>query len=120
MICDASGAPVHLQPVAGFSPPRVGGACPLWPLYRALAAPGTPIREEVALPGPQGDRLLCFAVAGPREVPAFGEMPVIEATMLLLPWPEGQGGAVRPIGLGCQVCPRSDCTARREPSLIEG
>ncbi len=116
-ICDGAGALIRLQAVAGFNLPRAGGSCPLWPLYRALSAPGIPIREEVVLPGTPGDRFLCFAIAGPREVPRFGEVPAIEATMLVLPWPGGDGQA-RPVGLGCQICPRKDCHFRREPSLI--
>ena len=116
-ICDGAGALVQLQPVAGFNLPRAGGSCPLWPLYRALSAPGLPIREEVALPGASGERFLCFAIAGPREVPRFGDVAALESTMLVLPWP-GSGGQARPVGLGCQICPRQDCHIRREPSLI--
>lgn len=119
-ISDGSGALKYLKPVAGFSLPRASGSCPLWPLYRALSAPGFPIREEVVLPGTSGEKFLCYAVAGPLDVPDFGEVPIIEATMLVLPWPGGEGGPARPVGLGCQICPRTACSARREPSLIEG
>ncbi|MBS4009490.1 MAG: DUF2083 domain-containing protein, partial [Roseovarius sp.] len=28
------------------------------------------------------------------------------------------GGAVRPIGVSCRICPLADCAARREPSIV--
>lgn len=118
-ICDGSGALTEMRPVSGFNLPRAGGSCPLWPLYRAVSVPGFPLREVVALPGAPGEQFLCFAIAGPGPEIQFGDAPVIEATMLVIPWPgDAVEGSGRPVGLGCQICPRRSCASRREPSLI--
>jgi predicted transcriptional regulator len=42
----------------------------------------------------------------------FGMAPVVQATMLIAPI-EGEVEAAIPIGPGCNLCPREDCTVRR-------
>ncbi len=114
-ICDAAGTFLVVQPVAGFDMPRTSPACPRWPLFRALTAPGQPIREEITLPGTAAGRFLCYAVAAPRGVPDFGAVPVIESTMLVLPFQSGGAAAQDAPAYGCPVCRQPDCTAGREP-----
>jgi predicted transcriptional regulator len=40
--------------------------------------------------------------------------------MLILPDLAPERPDARPVGVGCRVCARQDCTARREPSILSG
>ena len=51
VVCDGSGTLVFRRQIDGFPLPRFGAACPLWPLYQALARPMTPIRAVSRCPG---------------------------------------------------------------------
>jgi len=121
LICDASGTLTLRKAVAGFSPPRFGAACPLWPLFTALARPETPVEAVIALPGPQGARFRVRAYCQVGYPGGFaGAGPQIElrrAAMLLLPEPAGPEQALA-VGPTCRICPRPDCPARREPSIL--
>lgn len=119
-ICDGAGEMLYLKPVAGFDLPRTGGTCPGWPLFRSLTAPGVPIRQQVRLPGTSGERFDCYAVAAPRSQPSFDAPPIMEATMLVLPWSGEDGSTPPPPSLGCPVCGRADCTAAKEPLVDPG
>ncbi|MBL4812703.1 MAG: DUF2083 domain-containing protein [Rhodobacteraceae bacterium] len=144
--CDASGTLTRLRVIPGFTLPRAGG-CPLWPVYQALGQPGRPLWGIVSLPGERGARLLCHAAAGPRSTAGFDTVPVMDAVMLVrnapvetseqaATAPNGTGtasgvtrmggvaaigtksGDALPIGSACRVCPRENCQARREPSIL--
>ena len=112
-ICDAAGGVIHLKHIDGFSLPRATAACPLWPLYQALGQPGRAVRADVALPGDLGARFRCFAVADLLS-PGFDAPPRTEAVMLVQPG----GPGTAPVGPTCRICPRADCPARREPSIL--
>ncbi len=118
--CDASGTLTFRRPAPGFALPRHDAACPLWPLYEALARPMVPIRAVVEMAGRVPQRFLTHAFSEPRYPGGFDGPQVVEAQMLILPPPEGQGSAIRPIGASCRICPRGDCAARREPSILVG
>jgi len=117
-VCDASGTLRYLKSVPGFTMPRAGGACPLWPIFGAFSRPAQPLRAEVALPGPVQTRFLCYAIAEPHQGPSFDSAPVLQSTMLVLPDPAE--GALPPtqVGMSCRICARQDCAARREPAMI--
>lgn len=117
LIADASGTLTYVKAPDGLGLPRAGG-CPLWPLFEALAQPGRPLRLSAALPGQGAPRFLCHAVAAPRETTDWGAPPLIEATMLLTPAPPVAEAGDRLVGPTCRLCPRSDCPARREPSIL--
>ncbi|GAA3878144.1 helix-turn-helix transcriptional regulator [Celeribacter arenosi] len=117
VICDGSGTLSFRKMIEGFAPPRFGAACPLWPLYQALLRPMQPVRRVIVLPGLPARRYLAYAICQPR-VPARFDMPeVVEATMLITPY-QGADDATIEVGTSCRVCPRLNCAARREPSLI--
>lgn len=118
VICDASGALSYIKPVEGVALPRGGAACPLWPVFAALGQQGRAIRAIVALPGEPARRFLCHAIAGPRGGARFGGTQIVEAVMLIRPWTVATGPAPEPVGIGCRVCARTGCNARREPSVI--
>lgn len=120
VICDGAGAPIFRRPAPGFSLPRFGAGCPLWPLYEALGRPMQPIRAVIDLAGRLPQRFLTYAIASPRGPAAFDGPMLSEAAMLILPAPAPVvGGAPeRPVGISCRICPRGACPGRREPSLL--
>ncbi len=118
--CDASGALLFRKPVEGFPMPQFGAACPLWPLYQALLRPQVPIRAVVQQSGRDAPRFLTYAVAQPRVLTGFDGVQIIEAVMLVIPETRAGdlGGGGQPVGTSCRICPRSDCAARREVSIL--
>ena len=119
LVCDGSGTLMLRKPISGFSPPRFGAACPLWPLFTALAHPQTPVEAVIVLPGPQGARFRARAYAALTHPAGFRGPELREAAMLLSPEPGGPEAA-QEIGTTCRICPRPTCPARREPSILQG
>ncbi|MFZ1468919.1 MAG: XRE family transcriptional regulator, partial [Paracoccaceae bacterium] len=100
-------------------------ACPLWPLYQALARPMAPVQAQVQTAGPSGARFLALAWCQPHLPRGFSGPELRSAAMLILPdpdprpdpRPEARFGEVLAVGSTCRICPRGDCPARREPSI---
>lgn len=117
LVCDGSGALTLRRPAPGFPLPRPGDACPLWPLFQSLAAPQTAIARLVEAPNGRRFRTLSLAT---RHQPLGTEGPVLtRAQMLILPEEPGSPGSPDLlIGPACRICPRIDCAARREPSIL--
>jgi predicted transcriptional regulator/transcriptional regulator with XRE-family HTH domain len=120
VICDGSGCILFRKPVTGFSLPRFGASCPLWPLFGALSRPMMPIRRKVSQLGRAVARFDCLAVAWPQGAVQFDQDPQYRSVMLILPIPADTDTDqdVQPVGSTCRVCPRSGCHARREPSIL--
>jgi len=120
VMCDASGTLLFRKPIDGFPMPQFGAACPLWPLYQALLRPQVPIRAVVQQSGRDTPRFLTYAVAQPRVSPGFDGVQIIEAVMLVIPENRAGdlGGGGQPVGTSCRICPRADCAARREVSIL--
>ena len=121
VVCDNSGTLTFRKPVDGFSMPRFGATCPLWPLFQALSRPNSPIRTEVEFAGYHPQRFRTFAVAQPSGPVDFDSRQFFEATMLIIPADAvggGQSNEVLPIGSSCRICPRMACAARREVSIL--
>lgn len=116
-VCDGAGGILFRKPVEGVALARGGGACPLWPLFGALARPGQPIEVDLALPGAVAPALRAVAVAVPRGAGSAEAVPQMESTMILRPT---IGKTLLPVGPGCRVCPRTGCAARREPQISDG
>ncbi len=113
---DGAGAIVLRKPILGFSVPRNGAACTVWPIYDCLAQPGRPQRHMLR----QGDLRLEALAVTEEVVPAqFDRGPLVRAHMLLLPLEAGAGQEnARDVGSTCQICSMADCPARREPSIL--
>ena len=124
-ICDGSGTLTFRRPIEGFVLPRFGGACPLWPLYQALAQPNRPQRAVIEFSGRPPVRFAAHAVAIAQPPLRFDPPFVWEASMLITPVSAAMPGAdvadsALKVGSSCRVCPRPDCAARREPSIVSG
>ncbi|KAA9005630.1 short-chain fatty acyl-CoA regulator family protein [Histidinibacterium aquaticum] len=120
-ICDGAGVLTALTPLSEASLPRAGGACPLWPLFEALSRPGQPLRSLVRLPSGTSPALLAYAVCEPLGGVGYGAPVTHEATMIYTAAPPDMAGEeARAVGLSCRICPRDDCAARREPSILAG
>ncbi|MCR9127102.1 MAG: helix-turn-helix domain-containing protein [Rhodobacteraceae bacterium] len=120
VICDASGSILFRKQLADFALPRFGASCPLWPLFAALGQPMRPLRRRVSQLGRSSAMFDCFAVAQPVGRPVFDEDPLLRATMLIAPASDdaAPAGPVRQVGSSCRVCPKPECNARREPSIL--
>jgi transcriptional regulator with XRE-family HTH domain len=121
VICDASGTLLLRRPIAGFSLPRFGAACPLWPLFTALARPMQPIEvlAEWGAPSPSAPRFVLRAFGEASHPQGFAGPQLRRAMMLILPAPDtmAQSPALG-VGATCRICPREGCAARREPSIM--
>ncbi|QYX56050.1 short-chain fatty acyl-CoA regulator family protein [Roseovarius sp. SCSIO 43702] len=118
--CDGAGAVTQRRPVAGFAVPRGVGACPLWPLYLALGQPGQPLRLAVRQTGRDPRWMTAFAVSEVEPPSGYQMPPLRRAQMLLVPAsrPPDDHEPTLDTGITCRICPRPDCTARREPSIL--
>ncbi|WP_272006934.1 helix-turn-helix domain-containing protein [Roseovarius sp. ZX-A-9] len=118
VVCDGSGAMLTRKPLDGFSVSRPSGACPLWPIYRVLTQPGVPLRMRVLQPDRDARPVTALAVTEQIGPARYNEPPLVRAYMLLLPEPESED-APSLVGTSCRICPRQDCIARREPSVMQ-
>ncbi|WP_281856605.1 short-chain fatty acyl-CoA regulator family protein [Litoreibacter halocynthiae] len=114
--CDAAGALLVRKSPSGLALPWFGAGCPLWPLYAALSAPGVPIRRVIE--GEDGARFTAMALAHPSGPLRFDRPPVYHSIMLLIAQDDTSGEAAIPVGSSCRICARSDCDARREPTVL--
>jgi transcriptional regulator with XRE-family HTH domain len=119
VVCDASGTLVLRRPLAGFSLPRFGAACPLWPLFTALARPMQPIEAVVEMggDGPAARRFVLRAFCTPSHPLGFAGPELRHAMMLILPAQEAAKPSLT-VGTTCRVCTQDACPARREPSIL--
>jgi transcriptional regulator with XRE-family HTH domain len=121
VICDGSGTLTFRKPAVGFPLPRFGAACPLWPLYAALGHPRQPCEALVESAG-QGRRSFRVQAWCESHRPAGPRGPELrQATMLVLPAggaAVGTPGGALVVGSSCRICPRPDCPARREPTIL--
>ncbi len=120
VVCDASGSILFSKPVPGFAMPRFGEACPLWPLFQALNRPLVPIRQRVVQLGRTAAVFDCYSYAWPQTISGYDQGPVYRSVMLVQSIEDvaQDQQAVARVGPSCRVCPHSDCTSRREPSIL--
>ncbi|WP_136637297.1 helix-turn-helix transcriptional regulator [Pseudooceanicola onchidii] len=121
VIADASGTFLYRRDLPGFPLPRFGAACPLWPLFTALQRPMYPVRARVQMAGRSDGVFDAYAIAEADGAAPGWDEPILRTHMLL--WPaegagEGANTPVRGVGVTCRICPREDCAARREPSIM--
>ena len=122
VVCDRSGSLIFRKPIEGFSIPRFGAACPLWPLFQALAMPGQILAREMTQLGRDSAVFDVFAMSEVVEDTQYNMPPLVYASMLICPSGSAltgpHGTAMEVVGPTCRVCPREACNARREPSIL--
>jgi hypothetical protein len=121
VVADRSGALLFRKGAAGFTIPRYGSACPLWPLFQVMGQPGHVLCQRVKMPGRADAVFDCYAAAETSGPVTLNALPLIEATMLIIPVPgaaQRTGTAPVEMGASCRICPRRGCAGRREPSIL--
>mgnify|MGYP003664773113 FL=1 len=121
--CDASGTLTFRKPLAPFPLPRVGAACPLWPLFQALSRPMMPLRQVIRLAGRSEGVFLTHAIAQPYGPQVPNRDPMFEAHMLIQPTTvdpaqDPASDDLPRVGVTCRICPKAGCRGRREPSIM--
>ncbi len=120
VVCDRSGTVIFRKATDGFSVPRFDSCCPLWPLFSALSAPGTVLRERVGQLGRGQMQFDAYAATELALVSDYNRPAPARGVMLLLPAPAGDASVqVHEVGATCRICPHEKCRARREPSILK-
>lgn len=124
---DRAGNISKRQSATDFHFSRTGGTCPRWNVYEAFAQPGRVIAQRAVMPDGRAYLWIARSVThagGAYRAPersfavALGcdirhAARLVYARGLDLNDPE----AATPIGAGCRVCDRHDCTQRAFPAL---
>ncbi len=124
IVCDRTGSFLFRKPKEGFSIPRFGAACTLWPLYEALSVPGQILHRMVIQQGRSEARFECFAIAEAVGSTGYNTHPLLQSTMLIANAGEtddAEADASLPeaeVGVTCRICPRQGCAGRRETSIL--
>ena len=118
VVCDRSGTVIFRKSVSGFTVPRFGDCCPLWPLFAVLGHPGMVVSQRIEQLGRSSAQFDCFATCETQSAPGYNATPLVLATMLILPAARVSADR-QEVGATCRVCPREACSARREPSILE-
>ncbi|MEP6018237.1 MAG: short-chain fatty acyl-CoA regulator family protein [Paracoccaceae bacterium] len=122
VVCDRSGSLIFRKPIEGFNIPRFGAACPLWPLFQALAMPGQILAREMTQLGRDSAVFDVFAMSEVVEDTQYNMPPLVYGSMLICPSGSAltvpHGISMEVVGPTCRVCPRAACNARREPSIL--
>jgi transcriptional regulator with XRE-family HTH domain len=120
IITNAAGQTLHRHALSEFPLPRHGNACPLWPVFQGFSLPERPLQDLIELPG--GAQFVTLTVALPRSEIAFGTLPDYQSAMLFLPRDQSPWGttpqSARPVGTSCRICPRENCAARSEKTVL--
>ena len=117
VVCDRAGTVIFRKSVEGFTVPRHGACCPLWPLFSALIQPGSVLSQKVTQAGRAEVGFDSFATAEAAGPADYNAPPLVQGVMLLLP-AAPDGAYAQKVGSNCRVCPQEACAARREPSIL--
>ncbi len=128
MRVDPSGYVSKRYTLPGLPIPRYGGACPLWPVYRAFQTPGVVNCSLAAFPN--NDRFLFVACAVEKGASAYGQHRPLLSIMLACEalyadrtvYGEGLNLTARErmlaVGPTCRLCTREDCAHRQEELIV--
>ena len=113
-IDNASGV-LHRKEIGALRLPSRSGACPRWPIYRALSSPGHPVMMRMQINS--GEYVNAFAIAESEERRHIHLPPLTKAVMIYTemttPRPDSFVTSIE-VGFHCSVCARTDCDDRRE------
>ncbi|RBO53838.1 Cro/Cl family transcriptional regulator [Rhodovulum sp. BSW8] len=124
---DRAGNISKRQSATDFHFSKVGGSCPLWRVHSAFDRPGEILTQIAEMPegrryfwvtrmvqsrrGRYGSPGKVFAVALGCDIAHAGRLVYSQGLDL------GDPAAVTPIGAGCKICPREECSQRAFPML---
>ena len=117
VVCDRAGSVTFAKSVEGFTVPRFGACCPLWPLFAVQGQPGLVMKSRVMQMGRGQAQFEAIATCEVQVAAAYNTPPLSQSVMLLLPVPSSAAPA-QPVGATCRICPVEGCRARREPSIL--
>ncbi len=117
VVCDRSGTVIFRKSIEGFTVPRHGACCPLWPLFGALGDPGAVLMARIRQFSRADVAFDSYATSEAVGLPEYNVRPLVQGVMLLLPAQAGTGQGAD-VGSTCRVCPHTECRARREPSVL--
>lgn len=114
---DNAGGVLFRKEIPALRLPTRSGACPRWPLYRALSQPGQGI--TAGLSPMDGTPCLAHAFAAPT-TPYWTDVPPTSSSMMI--YRETSASQKRllsqpqiEVGFHCFVCARNGCSDRRQP-----
>ncbi len=128
MRVDPSGYVSKRYALPGLPIPRYGGACPLWPVYRAFQTPGVVNCNLAAFPN--NDRFLFVACAVEKGASAYGQHRPLLSIMLACEalyadqtvygdtLSTGARDQALAVGPTCRLCTREDCSHRQEDLIV--
>ena len=123
---DAAGNVSKRLDGAGFPFARHGGSCPLWSLHQAFKHPREILTEWIELP--DGEKFFSIVRTVTAGGGAYGAARIERAIALGCSASHAQrlvyakdrnldAEKPTPIGVGCRLCHRIECTARAEPPI---
>ena len=100
--------------------PNRSGACPRWPVYRALSQPQQGIIAQ--LNPIDGLSCISYSYAWQTHRHAVGLPPLMRAMMLYKEASQSDktGSLSIDVGFHCAICPRTSCSDRREAYALTG
>ena len=115
-IDNASGV-LFRQEIPGFRLPSRSGACPRWPIYRALSAAQHPVSARMILNS--GEKYLAYAFTF-QQPKTHSYLPPVSKSLMIFHQEIGHFKSTDPslpeieAGFHCSVCSRTECEDRRE------
>ena len=118
---DNAAGVLYRKEIGDFRLPSRSGACPRWPIYRALSQPSQPLTMRMQLNS--GQMLESFAIAEVKRRQYNQIAPVSRSTMIFHE-PESDisvecDAPIVNVGFHCSVCPRTECNDRRETYALK-
>ena len=121
VVANRSGSLLFRKGAEGFTLPRFGAGCPLWPLFQAFGAPGQVLFQRVRMPARTDGLFDCFATAEAVGHAEVNTPPLLQSTMLIVPVSaadDKDGPPAFHVGPACRICPVAQCQSRRAPSIL--
>lgn len=119
---DNAGGVLYRHEIGTMRLPSRSGACPRWPVYRALGTKGEPVLQQMQFI--TGETYQAYAISKTRKRTYSQLAPVSQSVMLFHQTGDDRHHKLAPpvvdVGFHCSVCNRTDCPDRREVYALLG